>query len=255
MDREANLPGSLSPSPSTKSNLVRRVNPDSNLSRSFTSTSSSSSSLSSSSTSGFVRNVQAAFKRHRPLNTMQSNNLRPRRLLVPQRETSKKITTSKPGPALDLTKTQDELFGSQGLRVGDYNSQAVNTVPVVNENQVDSSITPPSMTGTVTHTHEESIKPFDVQRDQPRSFVDYKSNDIDASSLVEPQHFPLVDSQKKIQFSLGNNGRPCGADDQMATNRHHWRSREKKKKPGSPNLQTQIIPRSLWVRWWCSGWL
>ncbi|XP_028063382.1 probable serine/threonine-protein kinase mps1 isoform X4 [Camellia sinensis] len=216
MDREANLPGSLSPSPSTKSNLVRPVNPDSNLSRSFTSTSSSSSSLSSSSTSGFVRNVQAAFKRHRPLNTMQSNNLRPRRLLVPQRETSK-ITTSNPGPALDLTKTQDELFGSQGLRVGDYNSQAVNTVPVVNENQVDSSITPPSMTGTVTNTHEESIKPFDVQRDQPRSFVDYKSNDIDASSLVEPQHVPLVDSQKKIQFSLGNNGRPCGADDQMAT--------------------------------------
>ncbi|CAL5333326.1 unnamed protein product [Camellia sinensis] len=224
MDREANLPGSLSPSPSTKSNLVRPVNPDSNLSRSFTSTSSSSSSLSSSSTSGFVRNVQAAFKRHRPLKneilineyTMQSNNLRPRRLLVPQRETSK-ITTSNPGPALDLMKTQDELFGSQCLRDGDYNSQAVNTVPVVNENQVDSSITPPLMTGTVTNTHEESIKPFDVQRDQPRSFVDYKSNDIDASSLVEPQHVPLVDSQKKIQFSLGNNGRPCGADDQMAT--------------------------------------
>ncbi|CAL5371295.1 unnamed protein product [Camellia sinensis] len=231
MDREANLPGSLSPSPSTKSNLVRRVNPDSNLSRSFTSTSSSSSSLSSSSTSG-----QGVY------------------WFLKEKHQKKKITTSNPGPALDLTKTQDELFGSQGLRVGDYNSQAVNTVPVVNENQVDSSITPPSMTGTVTHTHEESIKPFDVQRDQPRSFVDYKSNDIDASSLVEPQHVPLVDSQKKIQFSLGNNGRPCGADDQMATNRHHWRSREKKK-PGSPNLQTQIIPRSLWVRWWCSGWL
>ncbi|KAI8015761.1 Serine/threonine-protein kinase MPS1 [Camellia lanceoleosa] len=208
MDREANLLGPLSPSSSTKSNLVRPINPDSNLSRSFTSTSSSSSSLPSSSTSGFVRNVQAAFKRHRPLNTMQSNNLRPRRLLVPQRETSK-ITTSNPGPPLDLTKTQDEVFGSQGLRVRDYNSQAVNTVPVVNENQVDSSITPPSMTGTVTNTYEESIKPFDVKRDQRRSFVDYKSNDIDASSLVEPQHVPLVDSQKKIQFSLANNGRPC----------------------------------------------
>ncbi|GMP47087.1 hypothetical protein CsSME_00015009 [Camellia sinensis var. sinensis] len=200
MDREANLPGSLSPSPSTKSNLVRPVNPDSKISRSFTSTSSSSSSLSSSSTSGFVRNVQAAFKRHRPHNTMQSNNLRPRRLLVPQRETSK-ITTSNPGPALDRTKTQDELFGSQGLRVGDYNSQAVNTVPVVKENQVDSSITPPLMTGAVTNTHEESIKPFDVQRDQPRSFVDYKSNDIDASSLVEPQHVPLVD---KMECNVSN---------------------------------------------------
>ena len=64
MDGEANLPA---PSATDKS-LSRPIVPDSHQSRSITSSSSSSSSsFYSSSPPDFLRHVQAAFKRHRPL--------------------------------------------------------------------------------------------------------------------------------------------------------------------------------------------
>ncbi|KAF8405757.1 hypothetical protein HHK36_007834 [Tetracentron sinense] len=75
MDREANL---LAP-PATTRNL-----PETHPSRPLTSSSSSSSSPPRS----HLRDVQAVFKRHRPLGMMQSTSIRPRRMLVSQREPS-----------------------------------------------------------------------------------------------------------------------------------------------------------------------
>ncbi|XP_028088615.1 serine/threonine-protein kinase mph1-like [Camellia sinensis] len=212
MDGEANLPPPPPPSGPTRTNLLRPTNPDSNLSRSFTSTSSSSSSSSSSFYSssppqGFLCHVQAAFKRHRPLGMTQSNNIRPRRILVAQRGTSKQ-SASNLGPTVDQKETQDK----------DRVAQTVNTGPVVNEYNVDASITPPSMPVTITNTYEEcAADPFDIQQDQPKSFADNKHNDIITSSLVESQHVPLADGQNKVHFSVGNNAGSLGADDQMAT--------------------------------------
>ncbi|KAA8538547.1 hypothetical protein F0562_028155 [Nyssa sinensis] len=214
MDGEANLPVPSGPT-LTKNNLYRLINPESIFSRSLTSTSSSSSSsFSSSSPPDFLRHVQAAFKRHRPLGTMQSNNIRPRRILVPRRETSK-TSASKVGSTVDTKKTQDEISLSQKVR--DSTVQANNMVSVVGETQEDASITLPSISGTIINTYEESYKPYDVQRDQPRPTIGCKNNDIISSSLVEPRQLPSVDIQKKVQFSLGNIARSQGADDRMAT--------------------------------------
>ncbi|KAF7141841.1 hypothetical protein RHSIM_Rhsim06G0108200 [Rhododendron simsii] len=133
MEEEADLyapPVPPPPSSSTDNHLLRPINHDFHHSLTSTTSSSSSSSFSSSSPR-FIRHVQAAFKRHRPLGTMQSNSIRPRRMLVPQREASK--------------------------------SSASNLV------------------------------------------------------LVESQHVPMVDGQKKVQFSLGSNSRSRGADDLMAS--------------------------------------
>ncbi|KAH7864104.1 hypothetical protein Vadar_025835 [Vaccinium darrowii] len=101
----------------------------------------------------FVRHVQAAFKRHRPLGTMQSNNVRPRRVWVPQRETTKS-SASNLGPTEGPRKTEQEVPGNDSI------TQMVNT---------------------------------------------------------ESQHVPIVDGQKKVQFSFGSNSRSRGADDLMAS--------------------------------------
>ncbi|XAR62614.1 Mitogen-activated protein kinase kinase [Bertholletia excelsa] len=219
MDGEANLLPLPAPPPSAsaKNNLVLPNYPESvNISRSFTSTSSSSSSFSSSSPQGFARQVQAAFKRHRPLGTMQLNSIRARRTVVPEREAAK-ISSSNLGARVDPSCTRDEVSGSQGNRVGDWIPQAVNAVTFANENQVDATITLPSTSGTITNTNDASIKPFEAQRDHPRSFGDYKSNDTINSSQVESQDVQLADGQKKVQFSLGRNSGSQGADVRMAT--------------------------------------
>ncbi|RDY10443.1 mph1 [Mucuna pruriens] len=54
-----------------------------------------------SSSPDFLRHVQAALKRHRPLGTMQSNSIRPRRTLLPQR----KVSNTSPS---DVTNSQEQ---------------------------------------------------------------------------------------------------------------------------------------------------
>lgn len=140
---------------------------------------------------------------------MQSNNIRPRRTFVPQRQISKS-SASKLGPTFDLDKYQDEVFGGRSHGVGDFIAQTVNEVPGVNEDQIDASITPPSMSGTITNTFGESGKASDIQQDQSIFFADNKCNSAATSLLVDSQHVPVVGGQKKVQFSLGNNARSHG---------------------------------------------
>ncbi|CBI19069.3 unnamed protein product, partial [Vitis vinifera] len=181
MDGEANLPA---PSASAN-NLSRPILPDSYQNRSITSSSSSSSSSSSfysSSPPDFLRHVQAAFKRHRPLGTMQSNSIMPRRILVPRRETSK-ITASNVVPTIDAKKSQDVR---PSMHQGNTGKELVveirNKVSVVGETEEDAPITPPSISGSITN---EDL--YDVQRVQCKP------------------HVPVVDGQKKVQFLLGKN--------------------------------------------------
>ncbi|KAK9270168.1 hypothetical protein L1049_025744 [Liquidambar formosana] len=214
MEREADLPA---PHASTSKNLVRPINPDTYPNRSITSSSSSSSSSSTTfSPPGLLRHVQAAFKRHRPLGSMQSNNIKPRRMLVPQRETSKS-TPSNLGLTLDTKKTQDVVSLSEGHAVKDLIVGMKNSVSVVRETQEDPLITPPSISGTITNTYDESFDPFNVQSDQPKPSTSCKNDNAVCLSQVESQHVPVVDNQKKVQFSLDNNASSHGADDRMAT--------------------------------------
>lgn len=194
MDGTANLPAAPSPEPSDISLTRPPINiiPDSNKhSRSVASTTSSSSPP------DFLRHVQAAFKRHRPIGRMQSNNIRPMRLLGPQRGTSK-ISDLNASSTVDSKKTQDNVSLNQRMR--DY--QTKNIVSIATDTQEDASITPPSISGSILSTREETYKPFGVQ-DQPKSAADCKINDSASLLLLESEHV----GQKKVQFALGNNAR------------------------------------------------
>ncbi|XVF36854.1 hypothetical protein REPUB_Repub19eG0094300 [Reevesia pubescens] len=185
MDREANLP----------------VPPPVNLVRPIHNQDTSSSTSSSSSPPGFIRNVQAAFKRHRPLGTMRVNGIVPRRMVVPQRAASRNV-----GANVEANKSQDCVSLSH--------CQLVKDKIIAGESQEDASITPPSITGTITKTFDENFNPFDVDRDQPKEAVDKKENNPIPSQDVESQH---DDGQRRVQFLTGNNVTSQGANDGMAT--------------------------------------
>ncbi|MBA0838680.1 hypothetical protein Goarm_004478 [Gossypium armourianum] len=180
MDGEANLP----------------VPPSGNLVRSIPNQDTSSSS----SPPGLIRDVQAAFKRHRSLGTMQTNGIVPRRTVVPQRAASRNV-----GANAGANKSRDCISSSHG--------QLVKGKFMVGEYQEDASNTAPSITGTITKTFDEDFNPFDVGRDPPKEFVDKKENYLIPSHDVESKH---VDCQRKVQFLTGDNATSQGADDGMA---------------------------------------
>ncbi|PON59792.1 Dual specificity protein kinase TTK [Parasponia andersonii] len=193
MDRELHLP--------PRTNLTRPINPDS--------TSSSSSSFSSSSPPGLFRHLQAAFKRHRPIGEMQSNSLGPRRILVPQRQVSKK-SASGVGPL----ESRDLVSVSEGHAVKDSIMQVKRVTTVAKETQEDASITPPSISDTITKAFDENLNPFDGQRNQTKPITGCKDNNPMSLSNVESQD---VDGRKKVQFSVASKAISQGADDLMAT--------------------------------------
>ncbi|KAJ0024551.1 hypothetical protein Pint_08232 [Pistacia integerrima] len=232
MDREANLPV---PPPLASKNLIRSII---NSETTSSSSSSSSSFSSPSSPPDFLRHVRAAFKRHRPLGTMQSNSIMPKRGLVPKREASRNLG-SNVGPCADTKKTQDMVRFSQDHAVKDsiVKTKNVAAAAFVGETQDYVSITPPSISGTITNTFDDNFNPFDAQRGCPEAVTSFK--EINPSHLASQQD----EGQRKVQFSLGNNAscqgnflvlciivslllcaaiyiaffQHAGADDQMAT--------------------------------------
>ncbi|XP_022880184.1 protein kinase 3-like isoform X2 [Olea europaea var. sylvestris] len=187
----------------TSLNLSRpiNINPDSiNLSRTFntTSTCTSATSCSSSSPPDLVRHVQAAFKRHRPLGMLQSNSIRPRRLAVPQRVTSKESDLN-PHPTFDAKKSNEEILLSH--RLMGSKSQSKKVVSVAVDAQEVAAVSPPSEWGSTINTHEENFKPSNVHGDQSQPFTGSRSNDAVASLVIEPEHVQLSEVQKKVHFA------------------------------------------------------
>lgn len=180
MEGEVDLPA---PPAATGKNLIRPTRPDSSPNRS------------SHSTPDFLRHVQAEFKRRRPLGPMQSNNLRPRRTMLPQRGTLKS-SDSNSGHTVDTKKAQDVVSLSKGHLEKD-------SVSIIRGVQEDASITQPSISGTSTKTYDEGVNPFNVHNDQPKPLTECTSYNAACLSHVESQHVP-VDSQKKVQFLVGN---------------------------------------------------
>ncbi|KAG6774200.1 hypothetical protein POTOM_021551 [Populus tomentosa] len=197
MGREANLPV---PSAPPQRNLFRPVT---------NAADTTSSSSSSSSPPDFLRHVQAAFKRHRPLGIMQtSNSTKPRRTLIPKREASRTVA-SNVGPTTGTKNSQDVVPLSK-----DSTLPKKNPVTVIRESHEDASITPPSFPGTITKTFDESFNPFDAQGEQPKSAIDTKENNPMPLTCIESQ---LVEGKRKVQFSTVNNTISQGADNGMAT--------------------------------------
>ncbi|XP_073146728.1 serine/threonine-protein kinase MPS1 [Henckelia pumila] len=212
MEGEPDLP----PPPPADSNFFKpkssrpiSVHPDSiHLSRSFNtiSTCTSTTSVSSSSPQELVRQVQAAFKRHHSLGMLQPSGNQPRRLLVPQRETSKK-SILKPSSTIYAKKGKEEV--AQGDRPSGSIPKSKTGVSVAGDNQEDASITPPSQWGASLNMQDENFKPCNFQRDQSGISVTSGSRVAIASSDAEYGHAPVADVQKKVHFSSGNNATSC----------------------------------------------
>ncbi|XP_038714869.1 serine/threonine-protein kinase MPS1-like isoform X2 [Tripterygium wilfordii] len=192
MDREANLPVP-SVQPTASKNIVPQI---ANSDR----TSSASSSLSSSSPPpDFLRHVQAAFKRHRPLGTMQSSSIGPRRMFVPQHEASSSAA-SNVGSKVDTEKSHDVISRSQSHALRNSVVQPKTEATVVGETLEDASITTPSISGTLTKTFEDGFNPFGVQTAQFKPIAGHKNDNVKLPSHVEPQH---LDGEKKGEVSSG----------------------------------------------------
>ncbi|KAK6132376.1 hypothetical protein DH2020_033897 [Rehmannia glutinosa] len=87
---------------------------------------------------------------------MQSNGIRPRRFLVPQRETSKE-SNIRPHSTNDVKKSKEDILHGHRLR---------GSIPQSNisgGNQECASITPPSEWGSTVKAHEENFKPCNTQ--------------------------------------------------------------------------------------------
>ncbi|CAI9778113.1 unnamed protein product [Fraxinus pennsylvanica] len=208
MEGEPDLPDPAAAAKFTRLNLSHpiNINPDSiYLSRTFNTTSTCTSTTSSSSSSppDLVRHVQAAFKRHRPLGTLQSNSIRPRRLAVPQRGTSKESNLN-PHPTYDAKKSNEEILLNH--RLMNSTSQSKKVVSFAVDVQEDASISPSSEWSSTIQ--EGNFKPCNDHGDQPQLFSGSRSNNTVASLMVvEPEHVPSSEVQKKVHFASENYAR------------------------------------------------
>ncbi|KAI4337774.1 hypothetical protein L6164_016149 [Bauhinia variegata] len=166
--------------------LIRPIHPD--------------TTPSSSSPQDFLRSVQAALKRHRPIGVTQSNNILPKRTLVPQREASRS-STSNTSPIADAKKSQGMPL-SQERSEKDSLLHKKNTMSVVGVYQEDASITPPSISGTCTNTFGEGCNPFKAQERHPKEMANCEDKNTLPSLQVESQN---INALKKVQFAIGSN--------------------------------------------------
>ncbi|XP_039113773.1 uncharacterized protein LOC120249340 [Dioscorea cayenensis subsp. rotundata] len=192
MERKADLPA-----PPPSSIPIRPIaGGDSNI----TSSSTSSSSSLSLSPPDFLRHVHAVFKRHRPLGTMQSNFSRPARatrVMVSQTESSKNRTTI----SATTSDNVGNILPQSQVVVGAVNHPKISleerkdaAVEVRINTAEDSSLTPPSITGTITAANDENMNLFAIQNSDP------------ALRAVQREALAVDVSKKQQSSSLGDAG-------------------------------------------------
>ncbi|KAK9080234.1 hypothetical protein SSX86_001910 [Deinandra increscens subsp. villosa] len=179
--------------------------PDHNLYPSFNASTSSSSSSFNSSPPNFLRDVQAAFKRHRMMVPDPNMNLQPRRLVAPRRS----------GPITD-SKTDESQSHDVPVKQGAHDSgtQMKNMMTLTTVNYESASITQPSIPDTPTE--EGKFMSINVQRGQPGFSCDCRSNNVADFTCLKCRGNMVLDGPKKVQFALGNNAR-YGSVDHMDT--------------------------------------
>lgn len=131
---------------------------------------------------------------------MRSNDLRPRRTLAPLREASRNLGPAVV-PTVDPKRSQDAVSFGKVHTLRESVPQTKNIDSVMKETQDDATITPPSFSGTITKSFDDSFNPIDERICQPTSIIDYKEKDPMPLTHVEPQ----VGRSKKVQFSTGEN--------------------------------------------------
>ncbi|GAB2290843.1 hypothetical protein Dimus_025107 [Dionaea muscipula] len=236
-----------------------------NLDFSSTTCSSSSNSSSSRSTSPvFLRNVQAAFKRHRSLATTETKSMMPRRVLPPQlektkgssvddriqlevaslsqaqsiknfmgqkkdgvavvQETRERASVIGPrcvlplqreksmGCSIDNKRPREVVSRSQTPKVDTYGGEKKDAITIVGETQTDASITPPSLTGTITSAYEENYISSGAPKNEHKHSDCNKEADAKVSTHLESQHALASNTTKKVQFALTSTSVSHGSD-------------------------------------------
>lgn len=120
----------------------------------------------------------------------QSNSIRPRRLLVPQREVSR-------NPRSEARLAESV---SRDHAVKDLIEQTKSTMTIIGETQ-DESITRPSMSGLMTKSFDGSFT-SDGHRDEFVRGVGCQSRSTSSALNSGSQH---VDGQKMVRFSVKTN--------------------------------------------------
>ncbi|QHO29986.1 hypothetical protein HN51_018418 [Arachis hypogaea] len=159
-----------------------------------TSTATSSSfSSSSNSPTDFLRHVQAALKRHRPLGSMQSNCIRPKRSVLPQQNLSGTATA-----AVDVNKPLD-VSSKQLL------PRRIKKATAAAEGQNSASITPPLISGPCNDTYDgEGCNSFNAHVQQ------HQGKGVNTAGVLLAGS-SNVDGLKKVQFSIDTNTSVQGA--------------------------------------------
>ncbi|CAI0395536.1 unnamed protein product [Linum tenue] len=193
MDREAELP--VPPAHVATRNFIRRpiTNPET----------TSSSSSSSSAEPSLFRHVQAAFKRHRSLGTMQADGIRAQRV---QRQPIRNSAAN----VMPRISTGSHEFAS----LSQDQTAVENPDASVREIQEDLSVAAPSISETTSKPFDQNFKSIEVQREQPKPavrFKDYSSRPLSASH-VEPKHDITKRSE---QFGATKTGTTQEANDQV----------------------------------------
>ncbi|KAH7654745.1 Mitogen-activated protein kinase kinase protein [Dioscorea alata] len=203
MERKADLPA-----PPPSSIPIRPISGgDSNI----TTSSTSSSSSISLSPPDFLRHVHAVFKRHRPLGTMQSNFSRPARatrVMVSQTESSKNRTTI----SATTSDNVGNMLPQSQVVVGAINHPKISleerkdaAVEVRINTAEDSSLTPPSITGTITAANDENMNLFAIQNSDPAlRAVQREALAVDVSK--KQQFSSLGDAGSVLAFQKGGGG-------------------------------------------------
>lgn len=119
-------------------------------------------------------------------------------MLVPQREASRNSASN----LVVAKKSQDVVSLRQGHMVKDSIGTTKNAATVLGETQEDASITPPSISGTITKTFDEGFSSFDGQRDHAKPISGCEDDKAMPLSHGESQQ---TDGKKKVQLSVGNN--------------------------------------------------
>uniref|UniRef100_J3LRZ9 Protein kinase domain-containing protein n=1 Tax=Oryza brachyantha TaxID=4533 RepID=J3LRZ9_ORYBR len=205
----------------------------------LTSSSSSTSSLTLS-PPDFLRQVHAAFKRHRPVGSMQSNQPRATRVLVSRAEVPSKAGANPPAaqnPEGKIMQQRRGLLGASRLR-----NAAPDQIKAVSDGLVASSqdellLTMPSTLGTITDTRDQNGG--HQQKSDADLLVDRKRSSMEVSSSQMASTNALVgEDLKKNLFYLAS-------DSQLTSQRDNFPDAQVADKQGRSHKEIGIASAAV----------
>ena len=140
---------------------------------------------------------------------MQSNVTRASRVLVSQTEPSRSTASASSISRNPFSKTASQIGTVvRATRLPNVASdqRKDDAAEVVTTPQGDSSLTPPSITGSITTLHDEHMNPFGLPKDNSELQVNQKESSLSVSSFhLGSLHASANDHLKKNQFASAGN--------------------------------------------------